>query len=85
MNNKVLVELIVPDIEQTYSIALPINKTIGNTIILLNKALRELNDNKNLFINDYNCLYNRHTNTRYNPQVLIKDTDIRNSTKLILM
>ena len=85
MHTKVLIELIVPDLEKNYSILLPINKTIGNTIILLNKALRELNDNQNLFIGDNNCLYNQRTNMRYNSNLLIKDTDIRNSTKLILL
>lgn len=85
MQTKVFIELIVPDIEQNYSISLPTNKTIGNIIILLNKALRELNDNPQLFINDNNCLYNQQTNERYNSNLLLKDTDIRNSTKLILM
>ena len=37
MKNKVLVELVVPTIESTFDIYLPINKRIGNIITLLNK------------------------------------------------
>ena len=42
MKNKVLVDLIVPEIDEEYSVYLPINKKIGNIIILLNKAIYEL-------------------------------------------
>ena len=37
MKNKVLVELVVPTIETSFDVYLPINKRIGNIITLLNK------------------------------------------------
>ena len=42
MKNKVLVELIVPQIDEKYNVYIPINKKIGNVIVLLNKAISEL-------------------------------------------
>lgn len=42
MKNKILVEVVVPDIDEVYNIYIPINKKIGNIIVLLNKAIKEL-------------------------------------------
>ena len=84
-NNKVLIELIVPEIEQSYSVFLPINKKIGNIIILLNKAIRELSNIPDLFTENNNCLFNQETGYYYNPDNIIKETNIRNGTKLILL
>ena len=47
MKNKVLVELVVPTIESTFDIYLPINKRIGNKITLLNKTVSELSEGCN--------------------------------------
>ena len=37
MNDKVDVEIIVPEIEEKYNVLLPINKRIGTIVNLLNK------------------------------------------------
>ena len=42
MNDKVNVEIIVPEIEEKYNVLLPINKRIGTISNLLNKAVNEL-------------------------------------------
>ena len=84
-NNKVLVDLIVPELDTNYSVFLPINKKIGNIIVLLNKALRELSSDNNLFVKNNNCLFNQETGYYYNPDKIIKETDIRNGSKLILL
>ncbi len=84
MNNKVLVELIVPELDQTFSLYLPISKRIGNIILLLNKSLNEMS-NGQLEISNTNKLYNRTTGKRYNINDLLYDTDIRNGTQLILL
>ena len=85
MNNKVLVTLKVPDLETEYNIFLPINKKIGNIIYLLNKAIRELNNDQNIFINNNNTLYNMEKGTIYNLDSFLYETDIRNGSTLILM
>ena len=83
MNDKVNVEIIVPEIEEKYNIFLPINKRIGTIVILLNKAINELS------FGDYplsksNKLYNASTLALYEPNTLLVKTDIRNGTRLLL-
>ena len=42
MKNKVLIELIVPTLEETYDVYIPINKRVGNVTTLLTKVVSEL-------------------------------------------
>ena len=84
MNSKILVELIVPDIEKTYTIFIPLNKKIGNVILLLCKSIRELNNNEDIISNNV-CLYNRETNEIYQPNQLVKESTIKQGSTLILM
>lgn len=84
MKNKVLVELIVPDIDEIYNIYLPINRRIGNIIILLKKALYELtngvyNENTECF------LYSVETGEKYSLNSLLRETDIRNGSSIVLL
>ena len=57
MDDKVLVKLIVPEIDAIYDVYLPISKKIGNIIILLNKAVNDLSNNS-FPISLTNKLYN---------------------------
>jgi len=84
MNNKVLVKLIVPEIDTTYDIYLPVNKKIGNILILLNKAISELSGG-DFQISEFNSLYNSSTNEKYSSDILLANTNIKNGTKLILL
>lgn len=83
MKNKVLVELLVPELEKSYDIYIPISKRIGNIIFLLVKAINELGIDYDM--NSSIALFNRETSMRYNPNDLVYDTDIRNGTTLILI
>lgn len=84
MENKVLVEIIVPEILQTFDVYLPINKKIGNIIILLNKAINELSNNC-YPISQNKVLYNVVTKELYQSNILLFNTNIRNGSKLILI
>ena len=84
MKNKVLIELIVPTIESKYDVYIPINKKIGNIAILLAKAVSDLS------LGDYeengkNALYNGETGEKYPVDELVRNTNIRNSSKVIMM
>ena len=83
MKNKVLIQLIVPDIEEKFDLFIPINKKIGNIVYLLTKAINELETDSNIKNNCF--IYNRETGVKYNPEQLVFDSDIRNGTVLILM
>ena len=84
MNNKVSVKLSVPEIDETYDLYLPINKKIGNILILLNKLVNELS-NGVFPLSNYNQLYNSVTGERYRIDVILAKTNIKNCTKLILL
>lgn len=84
MKNKVLVELIVPTIESSFDIYLPINKRIGNIITLLNKTIAEFSEGCYEGSNT-TSLYNRETSEKYDVNALLYNTNIRNGTTLILL
>lgn len=84
INNKVLVKLIVPEIDKTYDIYLPINKKIGNIIELLNKSIHELSSGE-INISNSNKLYNMKTLECYTSDILLANTNIRNGTYLVLI
>ena len=84
MNNKVFVKLIVPEIDKTYDVYLPINKKIGNICNLLNKAIAEITLEE-LPISSNNILYNSITKERYSPDILLANTSIRNGSILVLL
>lgn len=84
MKNKILIELIVPEIEETYNLYIPVNKRIGNIIILVTKAIFDLSSGT-YSINNNSSLYNRETGQKYSVNDLVRQTDIRNGTSLILM
>lgn len=84
MDDKVLVRLIVPEINMTYDVYLPITKKMGNIIILLNKAVNELSLGS-FPLSNTNKLYNARSNEKYPSDVLLYNTNIRNGTHLILV
>lgn len=84
MKNKVLVELIVPQIDEKYNVYIPINKKIGNVIVLLNKAISELTNGIYMGTN-YTYLYDLVSGEKYDINSLVIDTNIRNASSIILM
>ena len=84
MKNKILIELIVPEVDEKYNIYIPINKKIGNIIILLNKSVNELT-NGIYDGTDKSCLYDRVTGEKYSMNSLVRETNIRNGSSLILI
>ncbi len=84
MKNKVLVSLTIPEIDKKYDVYLPINKKIGNIINLLNKSISEITDGEYILSNG-NILYNVMTKERYQSDILLANTNIRNGTCLILL
>lgn len=83
MKNKVLVEVIIPSIEKSYNVYIPISRKIGNIIGLLNKAIFELT-NGTYVGNEKTGLYSITTGNLYPINMLLKETDIRNGSQVIL-
>mgnify|MGYP003571428271 CR=1 FL=1 len=84
MNNKVLIELYVPLIEEEFEVWVPVQRKIGDVIDLLYKSINEL-------IGGYYLppkkpsLYDRTTGKVIDVNLNVKEASIKNSSKLILI
>ena len=84
MQNKILIMLIVPEIDEQYNIFIPINRRIGSIINLLNSAINELTDGR-FVIKEDRYLYNRNNAYNYHINDIVRETDIRNGTQLVFI
>lgn len=82
--NNVLVKLYVPMLEETYDVWIPSHKRIYNVIILLVKAINELNNNCYI-LSEMPMLYDKLTAEMYDVNLRVKETSIRSGTELILL
>ena len=84
MNNKILIHLSIPDIDEEYDLFIHVNIRIGTLIKLLNKSLSELSSG--IFVgNNKRKLYNTIDSNYYDINALILKTNIRNGSHLILL
>lgn len=84
MTNKVLIKLIVPSLDREFDLFIPINELIWRITKLIVKSVADLSG-INLSINQKYILLNKMTGKIYGYNEVIKDTDIRNLTELILL
>jgi hypothetical protein len=84
MKNKVLVHLVIPEIDEEYDIFIPINIRIGTIIELLNKSLTEITNGIYTY-KPSRRLYNTADSNAYDLQSLVRETNIRNATTVVLM
>lgn len=84
MVNKVLIKLIMPELDVNYDIFIPVNEVIWKISKLLVKSISDLSDLE-LDINNNYVLINRDTGKIYDSNEIVINTDIRNSTELLLI
>lgn len=84
MDNKVLIKLTVPEINQTFDIFIPVNEVLWKVKKLISKCVKDLSGNNFDFSKEY-ILINIETNQIYNENDIIINTDIRNATRLLLI
>ncbi len=80
--NKILIELYLPEYEREYDIFIPINKRIGTIKSIIEKSLEEMIGYE---IKDDSNFYSKDTGKEYDFQLLVKDTDLKNASKIILV
>ena len=80
LDNKVLVNIYILALDESMEMFLPVNEKVGNVTRLLNTTLFDSID-----FERNNKLFNIDTGDVYNSNDLIKKTDIRNGTKLMLV
>ncbi len=79
-DNKVLINLYVLSLGKNYELFLPVNEKVGSVSKLLNTTLfNSINPDKNYI------LVNIDNGLVYKNNDIIRNTDIRNGTRLILV
>ncbi len=84
MNNKVLIKLIVPEIDDDFDIFIPVNEVIWRIKKMLVKCINDL-DGVNLDMNKDYLLIKKDNNRVYNNNEIVIDTDIRNTSELLFI
>lgn len=83
-NNKILIELDIPLIEKSYDLYIPINKTIGTVKRLIEEALVEITEGAYIVKQDTN-FYSKETGQIYDINHKVRDTDLKNGSRIILI
>lgn len=84
MKNKVLIKLIVPELDAAYDIFIPVNEVVWKVKKLIAKSVYDLSGGVLNLKSEY-TLINKSTSKIYSNNAVIINTDIRNATELILL
>ena len=84
MNNKILVKIISPQFNKSYDVFIPTNEYVYIVIELVIKIIKGLNESEQIPERDY-MIINKNTGQVYDYKMIVRDTDIRNSTELFLI
>lgn len=84
MKNKILIKVYVVSISEEYDIYIPTNESIKKVLELIVKSISELSDGR-LNNNSNYCLLDCETNQLYKYDLIVRDTNIVNGKKLILI
>lgn len=83
--NKYLITVIVPIVEFEYDIYIPNNKKIGTIKTLILESLSELSNNSfNKKINEVRMI-DRDTGNEFENNMYVKDSGIKNGSKIIII
>ena len=84
MENKVLVTVYVPCLDNKYDMYIPVNKRIYSVIDLIKLALFELSE-CHFRIDKVYELYDHDTGELYDMNKLVRDTNIKNNSNIMLI
>ena len=82
--NKVLVTVNVPYLESKYDVYIPVNRKICSVIKMLMMTLSSLSQGAFDVQKQY-VLYDEVSGNMYDMNMLVRDTDIRNGSTIILL
>ena len=80
MENKVLIKLIIPELDTNFDLFLPVNELIWRLKKLIVKSVSDLK-NIPIDINEEVILLNKDTSKIYSNNDVLIETDIRNGTE----
>lgn len=84
MKNKILIKLILPEINETFDVFIPANEMIWKIKKMIIKCVNDIN-NINLEENREYTLIKKENSRIYKNNEIVADTDIRNASELILI
>ena len=84
IENKVLVSVNVPILEKKYDIYFPVNRKISNVIGMIKSSLSQLSQGT-FDVNGEYVLYNQENGEPYDMNILVRESSIRNGSKVILL
>ena len=84
MKNKILIKLIVPEIDSTYDVFIPVNEVIWKVKKLVIKSIFDLSGGALDLKKNY-ALINKMDGNQYDNNAVVIDTNIRNATELVLL
>lgn len=82
--NKILLEVYLPLLEQSYEIFVPTHNKIQNIIDLTIKAVEEMLDD-NTFTTDNRVLCNKKDGRIYDNNMTIRESGLENGSQIILI
>ena len=85
MKNKYLITVIIPELEMEFDMYVPNNKKIGTIKECILKSISELSDNTFVKTANEVRMFNRETGIDYDNDIFVKDSNIRNGSRIILM
>lgn len=84
MENKVLIRLIVPEIDVCYDVFIPVNEVIWKIKKLFIKSISDI-VGVSIDINSEYSLINKNNSKVYGNNDVVINTDIRNGTELLFV
>ena len=82
-SNKILVQVYLPFLEEEYDMFIPINKRIGTIKQLFESNIAS--QNSNYEVREDTNFYSRETGLPYDVQLLVKDSELKNGSRIILL
>lgn len=83
MDFRVYVTIEIPIIDQKYEILVPIDRRVHDLITILKKTIPALSEN--YYKNHSPFLYNKSTGEKYDMNLIIKNSNIKIGTRLLLI
>lgn len=85
MNNKILIEVIVPLLEENFEIYIPINKRISTVIKLIEKSLNEITNGYYPAQKENSVIIDEESGSVFDVNLTVKESKMINGSKIILI
>lgn len=85
MNNKILIEVIVPLLEKNFEIYIPVNKRISTVIKLIEKSLYEITNGYYPAQKENSVIIDEESGSVFDVNLTVKESKMINGSKIILI